>query len=65
MNNGKPKVMEYSEMTEDLKKMLDNEGKLKYRHSFIAIYFMTVDLIYDITNNPETMAKLNAKYHVA
>ena len=52
-------------MTDDLKKMQDAEGKLKYRHSFIAIYFMTVDLIYDITNNPDTMAKLNSKYHIA
>jgi hypothetical protein len=57
--------MEYSEMTEELKKKEDGEGKLVYRHSFIAIYFMTLDLIHDITHNPETMANLLSKYHIA
>ena len=38
-------------MSEELKKTVDESGKLKYRHSFIAIYLITVDFIYEITHN--------------
>lgn len=52
-------------MTDDLKQETDSEGKLKYRHSFNCNYFISVDLIHQVTHNPDAMAKLLKKYHIA
>lgn len=52
-------------MTDELKKELDSEGRLKYRHSFNGNYFLSVDFIHKITHNPDAMTQLLAKYHVA
>jgi UDP-N-acetylglucosamine/UDP-N-acetylgalactosamine diphosphorylase len=38
---------------------------LKFRHSFMAVYFMTTEFLDKITSDKETLAHFNSKYHLA
>lgn len=65
LNNGKVEVCEYSEMPEQYKNERDEQSKLRFRHSFMATYFVQTEFLDRITSDQQTLAAFNSKYHLA
>lgn len=65
LNNGKIEVCEYTEMPESFKNERTEQGELRFRHSFMATYFVTTEFLDRITSDKETLAAFNSKYHLA
>lgn len=58
--NGKPSIVEYSDLPDDLAKLKDEKGNLIYGFGSIAIHLFNVDFIEKITSND-----LFLPYHIA
>lgn len=56
--NGRPSVVEYTEMPDDLKEELNDKGELKYGESHILMNLFHISVISDIAQN-------KLEYHVA
>ena len=56
--NGKPSVVEYTEMPDELKEELNENGELKYGESHILMNLFNISVIADIAKN-------KLEYHVA
>lgn len=56
--NGKPSVVEYTEMTDELKEAVNENGELMYGEGHVLMNLFNISVIADI-------AKDNLKYHVA
>jgi UDP-N-acetylglucosamine/UDP-N-acetylgalactosamine diphosphorylase len=65
LNNGKVEVCEYSEMPEQYKSERTEQGELRFRHSFMATYFVTTEFLDRITSDQQALAAFNSKYHLA
>ena len=50
--NGKPSVIEYSEMTDEMKLLKDNTGELKFIEANIVNHLFSIDLLEKIKNEP-------------
>lgn len=59
MDNGRPMVVEYSELPKDMSEQRTGDGtKLAYRAGSIANHFFTLDFL-------KRVAKIDLEYHVA
>lgn len=56
--NGRPSVVEYTELPDDLKEALNEDGELKYGEAHILMNLFNVSIISDIAKN-------KLEYHVA
>ncbi|CAG9327525.1 unnamed protein product [Blepharisma stoltei] len=63
MKNSKLCVVEYSELSEEMAKSVDEEGKLRYFGGNILNHIMKVSFIRRIVSNH--LSELRSKYHVA
>lgn len=50
--NGHPKVIEYSELPEEMAEEVDNNGELKYGESHIMCNLFTIDAVEKISKEP-------------
>ena len=58
---GKPTIVEYSEISEQQAKEVDELGQLKFFSSAIVNMILTVDFINSIVTSPEKTKELNSK----
>jgi len=61
LRDGKPAVMEYSEIPKDIARMTDNEGKLIYNASHVCMNMFSVEFLDKIANKHN----LSLPYHIA
>lgn len=63
--NGAVKICEYSEVSKDITEMRNSRGELVYGHGSRATMYVTTEFIEKITNDPETVEKINKKYFLS
>lgn len=51
LEDGKPSIIEYYEMTEDMRTLLDENGELAYKYGVILNYFFNVDKLESLLKN--------------
>ncbi|GKY99469.1 hypothetical protein MPSEU_000901200 [Mayamaea pseudoterrestris] len=60
LHNGKSRIVEYSEMTDEVASQMDDTGKLIYGAGNICNHFYTLDFVQDVI-----LPNMGALYHIA